>query len=824
MSENKRNKGKTYHCKEPPTSALSAENSSLTLSIIKALPGSIYWKDKNGVYLGCNDAMLEMTGMKSIIGKTDFEMPWAESATTIRNNDLKVMNLNSSLELEEIGTIANGEQVVVLTRKTPLHDEHGNVTGIIGISLNITNRKKQEAALCSSQEKTQSTLENILANMPGHVYWKDKNGVYLGCNNRQAQSVGFQFGYEIVGKTDFDLPWGKNQAELFRQNDLHIMQTGETEIIEEKAQVGGKDAIFLSHKSPMRNKKGEITGVLGISIDITDRKKIEAELKIAKEKAEAASLAKTEFLENMRHDIRTPLTGIVGFADLIQSEAESPRIKEYSENLVASSHALLDFMDDVLEAIHVSSGEIPKVRKKFVLQKIAQHVIDLNKAKASSKRLTLSLEFDPDIPRFLIGDPVRIHRILLELISNSLNFTDAGFVTVTAKLAKRENREVIIQFVVEDSGMGIPKDKQQEIFLQFKRLTPSYKGIYKGAGLGLAVIKQFIDELDGEIYVESTVAKGTKFTCIIPLKTALLEDETGIDKDFDFNISSLKQNTAITTPYSNPSIHSFKHRILLVEDNTVAQTIAKAMLNHYHCQVDVAVDGQSALELWKKNRYDLIFMDIGLPDMDGYQVTHYIRVQEVSKKYHTPIIALTAHVGEENKERCIESGINAVISKPLTQKKCGDILSSFIPSILKERINSPENCISERPATEEQLFDLSKFPLLDVEEGIKTTGAEHTLRDMLNLMLDHSFAEDIALLKKAHEQGDWEQTQKLTHKIKGGVVYVGATRIKMACQYFEDYWKSGQRDLLEQLYQQIILVIDKTASEIKQWIAAKTPL
>lgn len=144
--------------------------------------------------------------------------------------------------------------------------------GIIGISLNITKRKKQEAALSSNQEKTQSTLENILAHMPGHVYWKDKNGVYLGCNNRQAQSVGFQYGYEIVGKTDFDLPWGKNQAELFRQNDLHIMQTGETEIIEEKAQVKGKDAIFLSHKSPMRNKKGEITGVLGISIDITDRK------------------------------------------------------------------------------------------------------------------------------------------------------------------------------------------------------------------------------------------------------------------------------------------------------------------------------------------------------------------------------------------------------------------------------------------------------------------------------------------------------------------------------------------------------------------------
>ncbi|KTD40423.1 PAS domain-containing sensor histidine kinase [Legionella parisiensis] len=821
MSE-KKAKIKISNSKESPAPPSVEANPAILASILKELPGSIYWKDKNGVYLGCNDIMLEMTGMKSVIGKTDFDMPWAASAETIRNNDLKVMALNSSLELEETGTLANGQQAVVLTRKTPLRDEQGNVVGILGISLNITHRKKQEADLRSSQERTQSTLENILANMPGHVYWKDKNGVYLGCNNRQAQSVGFQFGYELIGKTDFDLPWGDHQAALFRQNDLYIMQTGETEIIEEKALIEGKNAIFLSHKSPMRNKKGEITGVLGISINITDRKKIEAELKIAKEKAEAASLAKTEFLENMRHDIRTPLTGIVGFADLIKAEAKSDQIKEYADNLVASSHALLDFMDEVLEAIHVSSGEVPKVRKKFVLQRIVQHVINLNKAKASAKHLRLSFDFDPNIPNYLIGDPVRIHRILLELIANSLNFTDTGFVKLTAKLAKRENREIIIQFIVEDSGMGIPKDKQQEIFLQFKRLTPSYKGIYKGAGLGLAVIKQFIDELDGEIYVESTVAKGTLFTCIIPLKTALLADETGIDNDFvEPNIPSFTRDSAITQQARDSSAKLFKHRILLVEDNTIAQTIAKEMLNQCNCHVDIATDGQSALQFWKKNKYDLIFMDIGLPDMDGYQVTHHIRVQEIAKNHHTPIIALTAHVGEENKQRCIESGINAVFSKPLTQKNCCDILNSFIPSIQKEKGIAPGLGVLDSPATEEQFFELSEFPLLDIKEGIKTTGTEDMLCKMLQLMLHHSLVEDITLLKKAHAQGDWEKTLQLAHKIKGGVVYVGAIRLKIACQYLERYWKSGQCDLLEKLYQQMTQVIDETTSEIQKWIKTK---
>lgn len=762
----KKLKNKTSHATKPSPS-LNQTNSSLLLSIIKSLPGSIYWKDKEGRYLGCNDTMLEMAGMKSIIGKTDFDMPWAESAQTLRDNDLKVMALNSPMELEENALIANGQQMVVLTRKTPLLNEHGTIIGTIGTSLNITHRKQQESDLRSTQEKTQSTLENIVANMPGHVYWKDRNGVYLGCNNRQAKSLGFQYGYEIVGKTDFDLPWGENKAELFRKTDLHIIDTGETQIIEEKAQVNGKNAIVLSHKSPMRNKNGEITGLLGISIDISDRKRIESELHLAKEQAEAASHAKTEFLENMRHDIRTPLTGIVGFSEIIKSEADNPQIKEYADNLVASSHALLDLMDEVLEAIRVSSGDIPKVKKKFVLQTILQHALDLNKAKASAKRLNFTLDFDEEIPKYLVGDNIRIHRIALELLANALNFTDSGFVKLTAKLANRQNREVIIKLMVTDSGMGIPKDKQQEIFLQFKRLTPSYKGIYKGAGLGLAVIKQFIDELDGEIYVESELQKGTTFTCVIPLKVSLLEDETGLHDDFEtYNPSPVKQELGINSNQSfQTSNKVLKHHILVVEDNTIAQTVAKALLMQCNCQVDLAADAKEAMILWKQNEYDLIFMDIGLPDMDGYQLTHHIRVQEIVKNRHTPIIALTAHVGEENKKRCIESGMNAVISKPLSQKSCKDILGSFIPVKLQEQDIILKNSISDLPDTEEHLFELSDFLILDIEEGIKTTGSKEMLCEMLQFMMKQSLPDDVALLKGAHDTGDWEKTQKLAHKM-----------------------------------------------------------
>ncbi|HAT3877889.1 TPA: PAS domain-containing protein [Legionella pneumophila] len=807
---------KAHSASDPPSS--TAQN--LLSSIIKSLPGSIYWKDMDGKYLGCNDTTLQMAGMDSVVGKTDFDLPWADDAQILRDNDRRVMTLNEPLEVEENVTIADGHRVTILTRKAPLHDENGNVIGIIGTSLNITHRKEQESKLISTHEQTQATLETIVANMPGHVYWKDKNGVYLGCNNRQARSLGFEFGHEIVGKTDFELPWGNHKAELFRINDKHIMETGETEIIEENSQVDGKDAIVLSHKSPMRNKIGEITGILGISIDISERKKIEKELYRAKEQAEAASHAKTEFLENMRHDIRTPLTGIVGFSDLIKSEAINPLVKEYADNLQASAHALLDLMDEILEAIRVSSGEIPRVKKKFVLSDIAQHALDLNKAKAAAKGLDYYLEVDDSIPKYLIGDSIRIHRILLELLANSLNFTDSGFVKLKIELLSRHNREIIVQLTVQDSGLGIPKDKQQEIFLHFKRLTPSYKGIYKGAGLGLSVIKQFIDDLDGEIYVDSDLQKGSKFTCIIPLKVALTEDERGLHEDFttDSPLPSSSINSAISIASLNPNPTKSQHLVLVVEDNPIAQTVAKSILSQSSCKVDLASNGNEALKFSKLNQYDLIFMDIGLPDLDGYQVTQQIRSQEITKHHHTPIIALTAHVGEENKKRCIESGVDAVLSKPLSHKSCLEILDSFIPGKKKEPI---PNLKSSDFIDEIDLFHLNNYPLLDANEGIKTTGSEEMLKEMLKLLVSESLTQDLELLKKAHKASDWDKTQQIVHKIKGGVVYVGAIRMKMACQYLEQYFKSGQQALLEPLYQQFLRTTDESIAEINRWISTR---
>lgn len=592
------------------------------------------------------------------------------------------------------------------------------------------------------------------------------------------------------------------------------MTQGNAILVEESLKTAsGQLMHFTGVKMPLRDENNQIIGIIGNSLDITELKEAQTKLKKSMELVKAANFAKTEFLENMRHDIRTPLSGIVGFSEILKQESQEPRIKEYADNLAASSHALLDLMDEVLEAVRVSSGEIPKLKKKFDLNLLLNQVIDLHKAKASEKKLQLNFIYDDHLPQYVIGDKIRLHRIILELIGNALNFTHSGHVTLTAELAKQQKRQLIIKFQVTDSGIGIDKDKQQDIYLQFKRLTPSYKGLYKGAGLGLYIIKQFIDELEGEIYVKSALDCGTTFTCIIPLKAPLLDDNSGIEEVMPAEEQRFLNPVRTLTPNLNQP-----NSVLVVEDSEIAQKVAFAILTSMDCVVDLASSGQEALQHIKTKRYDLIFMDIGLGEgADGYEVTKQIRNQEKDKD-HTPIVALTAHAAEENKQHCIESGMDAVLSKPITKTHASNILDHFVrhPETLeREKI---EQAKLDLPDNEEEFFTLEQFPLLEVEQTLRNLGDKSILIELLNDLVTASIPEDFTRMKEAFAAKDYEQVEKLAHKMKGGAVYVGTLRMKYACQYLERYWKSGQRVLFEKLYQQAVLVIDETRSYVKNWL------
>lgn len=348
---------------------------------------------------------------------------------------------------------------------------------------------KNTSSNLQERGKTQSNIiiqyKNIIDNFSSDVYWKDKDGVWLGLNRHCLISL-TRMGIikspnedEVIGKTDYEL-FNKITADSYRANDLRVMNTQQEIAIEETVHTTGEQINFIhSIKKPLYDEHQQVIGVIGNTIDITHLKSIEQSLKKAKEQAENANQAKAEFLTNMRHDIRTPLSGIVGFSELLKSESTEPRIKEYADNLITSSHALLNLMDEVLEAVRVSTGEIPMLKRKFNLMQTFDQVISLNQARAQEKKLNLSLTVDGQLPHFVIGDKIRLHRIALELIGNALNFTDRGHVSINVLLAKKYNRELVVKLTVTDSGMGIPKDKQQEIYLQFKRLTHPIKVFIK---------------------------------------------------------------------------------------------------------------------------------------------------------------------------------------------------------------------------------------------------------------------------------------------------------------------------------------------------------
>jgi len=526
--------------------------------------------------------------------------------------------------------------------------------------------------------------ESIISCMPGNVYWLDKNGVALGCNKNVLKMFGFKSIVDFKGLTFKEMGklggWSQSAIISFEKDTLDVINTRKARLNIEEPVIpdgDGKLISFLTSRVPLFDHVGSVIAVVGISIDISDRKNMEEVLKEAKEKAEAANKAKTAFLENISHDIRTPLSGIVGFAELLNSDNNKESIKEFTEGLVQSSRELLRFLNEVIESINVASGEIPLLKKTFNLQTKIFDVISLHKAKAFEKGLNLDFVFDKDIPKYVVGDPVRIYRIVLELIGNALKFTKQGYVRVCAKLAKKNEFKIIVKIEIEDTGPGIPKEKQQEIFIRFKRLIPSYDGVYNGSGLGLFIAKQFIDDLEGEIHVESYPGKGTKFICLIPMRGSLSDESFGDDECVVDH--ALFNETLVNLPLQTSVDIKQRNHILVVEDHVPTSIVIKNMLNSFGFSVDVAPDGQTAIDFFKNNHYVLILMDIGLPDINGYEVTKKIRLYETPSKNAVPIVALTAHVSIEEKQQCLEASMNAVFTKPLFKDKIIDIVDTFVP-------------------------------------------------------------------------------------------------------------------------------------------------
>lgn len=369
-------------------------------------------------------------------------------------------------------------------------------------------------------------LGEILAIIPGNVYWKDIEGKYLGCNYTVAKILGLSSPSEIIGKTNYDL-MDKELADAATEIDKQAFVNKDGISIEEHGiDEAGNPAIYLSTKIPIINKKKYVTGLVGSSVDITHRKKLEEELQAMKIKAEQANDAKTEFLRNMSHDLRTPFNSILNFCKFLQKTEPNPERKQYLNYMGISAQKLLDIINQIVEVIKLEGSQLPIQSEKFNLREILESIKLLMLPELHEEQLEFKILCADEVPAQLIGDPIRVHRIILNLVSNAIRFTEKGKIVLQVNMMNKHGDHLTLAISVEDTGIGISDDKFDFIFGRFNRVASSYRGAHEGMGMGigLSIVKQYVDELNGKILLESKIGEGSKFTVILEMKNYMDEN------------------------------------------------------------------------------------------------------------------------------------------------------------------------------------------------------------------------------------------------------------------------------------------------------------
>jgi len=459
---------------------------------------------------------------------------------------------------------------------------------------------------------------------------------------------------------------------------------------------------------PIKNHKGEIIEYIALRTDIT-------ELIKAKEKIQQAEKAKGMFLANMSHEIRTPLNAILGFTQLLENEESLPqKDKEYIRIINSSANTLLRIINDVLDLSKLDAGDFVVEKKEFNPNEMFLDIVSLFQAKVKEKNINYVIDID-ELPKCIKSDEHRLKQVLANLIGNAIKFTpEKGEIIVSIKLIEEKGNKVKIKFSVKDSGIGIPKNKQKDIFKAFTQADGSITRKFGGTGLGLTISSRIIRKLGGFIEIESEEGKGSEFYFVLEFE---------------------KCNKKIQNYEEEKDAIAFNAKILVAEDDKFNQELIKEILKKWSIEADIVADGVEAIEKVKNNKYDLIFLDINMPKMSGVEA-----IKEIKKLLSTPIVALTANAFKEDREKYLKVGFNDVISKPINLDELEKTLEKYLNS------HKYKDYIS----TCAKSLKLSK----------------EIVRNLIDVYFD-SVKEDLKLLKNAIENKDFDGIRKLAHKING---------------------------------------------------------
>ncbi|MGA9099714.1 MAG: PAS domain S-box protein, partial [Methanotrichaceae archaeon] len=483
-------------------------------------------------------------------------------------------------------------------RKTPFTQEDLDALALLGnLAAVEIIRKRSSNAL----EGQLNFLQQVIDAIPNPIFYKDTWGVYQGCNTAFESFTGLAK-EKMIGKDVYEL-YPQDLADIYYKADKSLfknlgVQIYETEVVH--ADGTRRNAMF--NKAPYFDTKGHLAGLVGVILDITERKKAEERLRRAKDEAESAMRAKSEFLANMSHEIRTPMNAVIGMTGLLLSSDLDPDQRECVEIIHSSGEALLSIINDILDYSKIEEGKVGLEQQPFNLRECIESSMDLVATSAAEKGISLLYTVDGKVPKNLVGDITRLRQILVNLLSNAVKFTDKGDVSVNVTSRQKGDRYEI-RFTVRDTGIGIPADQMDRLFKSFSQIDMTTTRKYGGTGLGLAISKRLVEMMGGRIWVESEEGKGSTFYF------SILADATPVGHPTEKFMRPLESTAG------KPS----SLRLLLAEDNIVNQKVAQRMLNKLGYHADVAANGLEVLQALERQPYDLILMDIQMPEMDGIE-------------------------------------------------------------------------------------------------------------------------------------------------------------------------------------------------------------
>ncbi|MBK1723892.1 PAS domain S-box protein [Thiocystis violacea] len=687
-----------------------------------------------------------------------------------------------------------GDQAVrwVRERAEILRDLQGLALSALGTVQDVTERRRGEAALRESEARYRDLLQGI----PVGVLVYGPDGRSVDVNATAATLLGL--GSEAIDALDAEVPcalYVDERLQPLSPEHRPVKRVMATHAPVRNQLIGIRLASDATLRWVLVNADpvllgGELKQIRLVLVDVTDKKLAEdelshyrahleelvrtrtSELEQAKFAAEAANLAKSTFLANMSHEIRTPLNAIIGMTHLIKASAKDREQTQRLGKVTDAAYHLLRVINDILDLSRIEAGKLQLDPVDFELQ---HHFTKLNMLvadEAQRKELALSLIIDPEVPARLHGDPLRLDQILLNLVGNALKFSDEGTIRVHASLSERSGADLKMRFEVSDQGIGIPVERQAQLFLAFEQADSSSTRKFGGSGLGLAICKHLVELMGGEIGVASTPDAGSTFWFTVPFTAVETDQETASEGHFDDALTRL-------APYRGA-------RILVVEDNEINSEVLKILLEEAGLQADIAENGVVAVAMASNRRYAAILMDMQMPEMDGPEATR--RIRQRPDYGRVPILAVTANAFQDDRDACLEAGMNDHIAKPVDPRGLYRVLARWLEA------TAPGDTREEQPATGIDADALDAVAGLDTGMGLRNVGGNEPLYRRLLEKFVKTHADDMRRLGAALSDGDRDQARRIAHTLKGTAATLGVLDVRAQAQALEAAIHEGRAE------------------------------